>query len=67
MKQKLPNVLYLLKELSTMFQKSAGQEDLIENFPRGNEEISLDSDKTIHMIIWVAIKVLPIQIWSLIP
>ena len=51
MKQKLPNVLYLLKELSTMFQKSAGQEDLIENFPRGNEEISLDSDKTIHMII----------------
>ena len=51
MKQKLSNVLHLLKKLSTMFQKSAGQEDLIEKLPRGKEEISLDSDKAIHVII----------------
>ena len=51
MKQKLSNVPHLLKKLSTMFQKSSEQEDLIENFPRGKEEISLDSDKAIHAII----------------
>ena len=50
-----------------MFQKSAEQEDLIEKFPRGKEEISLDSDKAIHAIIWVKTKVLSNQIWSLIP
>lgn len=45
-----------------MFQKSAGQEDLIEKFSRGKGEISLDSDKALHVIIRVKIKVLSTQI-----